>query len=197
MADPRFTDKRLINAKREIWRQVEMLTLDAYRQSNLRGQGRSVTNSSTLAIAAQVNTDALSSDDSNSKTEKLASILPSIAVPDNTSDGSQINTFEYFPKLPPEVQLEIWKTAAAEGQVIKIDEKVVVFDLFADPTSLPQQVRGTITEGGYPAILRASHASRKEGLKIYKLCLRSIFKHPIYFAAHFDIVRLTAHDGDV
>lgn len=34
-------------------------------------------------------------------------------------------------------------------------------------------------------------------MKIYKLCLRSIFKHPIYFATHLDIVRVSAHDGDV
>ncbi|KAI9642815.1 hypothetical protein NHQ30_008548 [Ciborinia camelliae] len=90
------------------------------------------------------------------------------------------HAFCLFPKLPPELQLMIWATAADDRQIVRIK-------------ACAEDGSG---EGGFwadytmPVILHVCQDSRKEALKRYTLSFEGILRNPIYFNYQRDFLNL-------
>jgi hypothetical protein len=81
-----------------------------------------------------------------------------------------LEEFTLFPKLPQEMQLEIWKRARPAARVVEINVKV---DENNNET--------LIATSDFPVLLHVYQISRELSLKSYTPCFASILQKPVYF----------------
>ena len=80
-----------------------------------------------------------------------------------------LTEFTLFPKLPPELQIKIWKHAIPSPRLVRVNVR---------PSSVnfgPNKIRGVIrfsTNTTVPGLLGACQTSREAILKLYTTCLR-------------------------
>jgi len=115
--------------------------------------------------------------------------------------GESTSNFTLFPKLPPELRLEIWRLSIPKNRVVRI----IAGGCVLDPPDAHVDEQGNTEDGRYcfrtqstetiPALLHTSRESRAEGLKMYSLCLATRLIYPVYFNFTSDFVLLRG-EGD-
>ena len=81
-----------------------------------------------------------------------------------------LEEFTLFPKLPQEMQLEIWKRARPAARVVEIKVKVD-----------EKNKETLIAISDFPILLQVCQVSRELSLKSYTPCFASILQKPVYF----------------
>jgi len=89
-----------------------------------------------------------------------------------SQQDNMATTFTCFPKLPKEIQLNIWKEAASETRNVGVWIHLVEFGDLHHGNGDDNPYLFT-TNVGHPAILHTSRESRREGLRFYQLTLGS------------------------
>jgi len=95
------------------------------------------------------------------------------------------STFQYFPKLPTELQLAIWKYATTRSRVIRIYNELIV-DIYGNGDKIETK-NGIACKNPIPDLLHACHQSRNIGMEVYQLVPRGYCEYPFYINPKRDV----------
>ena len=120
--------------------------------------------------------------------EAAAGQILSTSSPSAGQPAPGTTEFHQFPKLPLELQLEVWKLAIAEPRVVAIKTTTAnswekVDGRMERNTNYYLKLTNTI-----PATLHTCQISRQEALKTYKPSFQAQIGKPIYFNGVKDIL---------
>ena len=115
--------------------------------------------------------------------------------------------FTLFPKLSPELQLEIWTHAASVPRLVAVRSLLFgaqprVFGFLQDLvnykngwrwTQVGSKSRRLVVNYQVPPILHACYDSRQVGLKFYKTYFKEQLGVPIYFSTNTDTLYFVNH----
>ncbi|KAE9363859.1 hypothetical protein N431DRAFT_521216 [Stipitochalara longipes BDJ] len=93
---------------------------------------------------------------------------------------SLLRAFHLFPRLPEELQIEIWKCATQTQRIISIERLHFSYEAYFHHHHATHNP---------PAMLHACHLSRLVGLENYQILAQDYkLRHPIYFSPASDVI---------